>query len=207
MAKLPHPPPPAVLLASEPEIVAVAPHTVLWRIHDTVGPYVTGWNSLRHFGPVARARFDPHEPPPHLQDAGVYYTALDVPTALAEVFQLTRVVDVRRRSPHLTGMQLTRTLNVLDLSGAWPVRAGASHAIGSGRRDVSRAWARAIVAAWPELDGLWHLSSMTGKPCLTVFNPGADALPDTPVFSEPLDHPGLRPWLAAGCKLIGYRLL
>ncbi len=201
--------PPSVeaLRASDPDIVAIATHTVLWRIHETAGEHVVPWNRLRHYGPIERARFDPHDPPPREQDAGVLYTALDVSTALAEVFQLTRTVDLRRRSPHLTGMRATRTLHVLDLSGTWPVRAGASHAIGSGRRDTTRAWARRIVAAWPDLDGLWHASAMTGLPCLTVFNPGADALPDVPAFSEPLAHPGLRPWLATACVTIGYRLL
>jgi hypothetical protein len=96
---------------------------------------------------------------------------------------------------------------LLDLTGEWPVRAGASHVINTGRRDVTRAWARTITKAWPDLDGLWHTSSMTGRPCVTIFNPAADAIPATPAFSEPLDHPGLRPWVAAASDLIGYGLL
>jgi hypothetical protein len=48
---------------------------------------------------------------------------------------------------------------------------------------------------------------MTGRPCVTLFDPAADALPSEPSFSEPLAHPGLRPWLAAACRDIGYQLL
>ena len=176
-------------------------------MHDTVGEHVLAWNALRTYGPVARCRFDPHDLPPHEQTAGVCCLALDLPTALAEFFQDTRVVNARRNAPHLTAFQPRRALRLLDLTGEWSVRAGASHVINTGRRDVTRAWARAITAAWPGLDGLWHTSSMTGRSCVTIFNSAADVMPAAPSFSEPLDHPGLRPWVAAACDQIGYALL
>ena len=207
MAKLPAPPPAPVLRELGADLVAVARHTDLLRVHDTVGDHVVAWNRLRHFGPVARCRFDPHQPPPHVQPAGVTYLSLDLPTALAERFQATRVVNRRRGGPHLSVFRPRRTLRLLDLTGEWPLRAGASHVINTGRRDVCRAWARTIVAAWPDLDGLWHTSSMSGAPSLTLFTPAADAFPERPLLSEPLTHPGLAPWLAESCLQIGYRLL
>lgn len=209
MAKLPAPPGADALrrLGAADDVVALAPHTVLWRVFDTVAPHSRPWNELRRFGPVASCRFDPHEPPPRLQDEGVLYTALDVPTALAEHYQTTRVIDRWRRAPHLVGFRPTRTLRVLDLTTTWPIRAGASHTINTGRRDVCRDWARTIRAAWPDLDGLWHTSSMTGRHCVTLWNPAADALPTTAAFSEPLAHAALDIWLHEAAAEIGYRLL
>jgi len=88
LAKLPWPPPAATLAGQIPEIGTVEPHTVLWRVHETVGPHVLDWNQLRHFGPVADCRFDPQPPPPGPGNPeGVLYAAVDLPTTLAERFQ------------------------------------------------------------------------------------------------------------------------
>lgn len=163
---------------------------------------------MRTYGPTT-ARFDPHPPPPG-ESSGerVLYLALDVHTCLAEVFQRTRVVNRRRRSPYLTGFTGTRPLRLLDLAGTWPTRAGTSQALNSGRTDISRAWARAIRAAFPDLDGLWHPSSMNAnQPCLALFAPAVDALPDDPRLSLPLSHPRLAVALADAAARIGYRLL
>lgn len=84
-------------------------------------------------GPGRRMRFDPHLPPPRVQDRGVCYTAFDLPTAIAEVFQETRAVNLRRGAPWLTAWLPSRPLRLLDLTGLWPLRNGASHAINTGR--------------------------------------------------------------------------
>ena len=191
------------------DVVAVATHTVLWRVHATVSGHVVPWNRMRHFGPLADCRFDPHEPPPHEQAAGVLYLAIDVATCVAEVYQSTRVVNRHDRSPYLTGMRLSRTVRLLDLAGTWPTRAGASQALNStGRRDVTRGWARSIRAAFPALDGLWHPSSMNGgQPCVTLFETAQDALPDEAEVSVPLSHPGLADGLAQVAGELGYVLL
>ena len=210
MAKLPAPPPVDELVALGPDVVAVATHTVLWRIHGTSGPHALPWNQLRGFGPLDSARFDPH-PLPASEDSGegVLYLALDVATCLAEVYQRTRTIARRRGAPYLTGMRLTRTVQLLDLTGTWPTRAGASMALCSTpRRDLSRQWARALRSAYPSLDGLWHPSSMHGNdPCVTLWPPASDALPDRPEVSVPLAHPALAPALAAAAEDLGYRLL
>jgi hypothetical protein len=190
------------------DVVAVVPHTVLWRIHATTGEHVVPWNKLRHYGPLD-GRFDPHDPPPHEQAAGVLYLALDVPTCVAEVYQGTRVVNRHDRSPYLTGLRLTRTVHLLDLEGVWPTRAGASQAINStGRHDVTQGWARSIHHAFPVLDGLWHPSSMNaGLRCVTLFETAADALPADAEVSVPLSHPALADALAAMADGLGYALL
>jgi hypothetical protein len=168
---------------------------------------VLRWDELRRFGPVPGGRFDPHRPPPAEQAEGVQYVALDLATAVAEHFQATRVVDRRRRNPVLIGWRPARALRLCDLSGTWPLRAGASHVINTGPRNRCQEWARALRAAFPDLDGLWYSSSMTGEPCVVLFSPSADAFPSAPELSQLLAHPGLAPWLAAACRRTGYRLL
>lgn len=205
--KLPLPPDPAEL-AFPPEHLRVVPaETVLWRVHRTSGEHVVAWHHLRYWGPAVTMRFDPHEPPARVQECGVTYAALSVPTALAEVFQQTRVVNTRRGSPYLTAWSPARPLTLLDLTGTWPTQAGASHAINTGRRDHCRAWARAIHTARPDLDGLWHRSSMTDGDAVTLFTHAADSFPDRPRLSLPLDHPGLRGRLLAAVTQIGYRIV
>lgn len=190
------------------DVVAVAPHSVVFRIHRTVGVHVLGWNGLRHYGPLASARFDPHEPPPREQQRAVLYAGLDVVTCLAEVFQSTRQINRHEGAPYLTGFRPLRTLRLLDLTGRWPTRAGCSQAINTGRRDASRSWARSIRGAFPDLDGLWYRSSMNaGKPCVALFDTVTDAMPERPIVSVPLAHPGLAEPVAAAADALGYRLL
>ena len=207
MAKLPAPPPAEQLRGLGTDLVAVTRQTDLIRVHDTIGEHVVAWNCLRHFGPVSRCRFDPHDPPPRVQGVGVTYLSLDLPTALAERFQETRVVNRRRHGPQLTVFRPRRSLRLLDLTGSWPLRAGASHCINTGGRETCRTWARTILAAWPDLDGLWHTSSMSAEPVVTLFTAAGDAFPERPLLSDPLTHPGLVPWLGEACLRIGYRLL
>ena len=180
--------------------------TALWRIHPTAGPHVTPWDRLRHVGPTA-SRFDPQPPPLGPSDRGVTYASLDVATVLAEAFQRTRVVDVHRRAPYLTGWTPARALSLLDLTGTWPVRNGASHVLTTGPKAVCRAWARAVDEQWPELDGLWTLSTMTGRPTVALFTAAADAFPRRPAFSRPLSTPALQGALRLAAAEVGYRVL
>ena len=127
---------------------------------------------------------------------------------MAEAFQVRRLVDRHSDAPHLVGLRLHRPVTLLDLSRSWPTRAGASQAISSGARERSQAWARAIRAAFPELDGLWYPSSMDGGSfCLVLWTPAADALPAAPVLSRALNDPALADRLAAAAGRLGYAVL
>lgn len=207
MVKLPLPPPAQQLRYQRQHVREVDGSAVLWRVHRTSGTHVVAWNQLRYWGPSSTMRFEPHDPPAHVQDRSVSYAALTVPTALAEVFQQTRLINSRRGTPYLTGWSPARPLTLLDLTSAWPVYAGASHVINTGRRDFCRTWARAIHSSWPELDGLWHQSAMTGGEAVTLFTHAADSFPSRPLVSLPLDHPGLRAHLLDAASQIGYRLV
>jgi hypothetical protein len=188
--------------------------TRLVRIFTQSGRHPQRWNTFRHTGPLPHARFDPHPAgsdgaPAHSAEHGVLYFGLSVRTSVAEVYQATSTVDRRTRGPHLVVLRPRRTLRLLDLAGLWPTRAGASQAMSTGPKDVTRAWARAIRAAYPELDGLWYRSSMdAGDPAICLWDPPAtSALPDTPDVLLPLDHPGLDLPLGRICEELNYTLI
>ena len=184
-AKVPRTPP-AVLTRDEADLLDVRP--MLWRVHRTSGEHVLAWNALRTWGPLPSMRFDPHSEPlgDHPGD-GVAYAATDLPTALAEVFQSTRLIDTTSFAPRATAWQPTRPLRLLRLDDTWALRNGAANALTSAPRGVCRAWAGAIRAAWPELDGLWTTSTMTGRPTVVLWAPAADSFPSRPVFSRSLN--------------------
>ncbi|RZS43288.1 RES domain-containing protein [Herbihabitans rhizosphaerae] len=218
MARLPQPPSPAALralLRVDEDIVAVHSATRLVRIFAAGGAHRQRWNTFRYTGPLPHGRFDPQEPKPDgspstTPEHGVVYFGLSVRTSVAEVFQATSVLDRATRRPHLVIVRPRRTLRLLDLSGLWPTRAGASQLISSsGTKAVTQAWARAIRAAHPELDGVWYRSSMdSGSPALALWNPpAADALPANPDVLVPLSYPGLDLPLARVCEELNYTLL
>jgi hypothetical protein len=215
VAKFPWPPSAAQLAAirAPDDVVAVAPVTALARIHRAGGEHPSRWREFRVVGPVSSARFDPHPPTPDGRPAaspghGVLYAGLSLRTALAESFQAARVVDRRTGAPWLVVFRPTRPLHLLDLSGTWPTRAGASQAIASGPRDRARAWGREIFAAYPDIDGLWYRSSMDGgAPAVCLWEHAADALPAQPWVHLPLDEPALALPVARAARRLGYRFV
>lgn len=217
MSRLPQPPAPAVLqahLRRTEDVVAVHRATRLVRVFTAKGSHPQRWNTFRYTGPLPHARFDAQQPaddgsPVQDHENGVLYFGLSVRTSVAEVFQATSMVDRRTRSPFLVVLRPRRTLRLLDLGGLWPTRVGASQEISTGPKLVTQAWARAIRAAYPELDGLWYRSSMdSGDPAVCLWDPpGASGLPAAPDVLLPLDHPGLDLPLARVCEELGYTLL
>lgn len=179
---------------------------MIWRIRRTRTPHATAWDTFRTFGPVASARFDPHDPPPHDQAESVAYFGVDWPVCLAEVFQITRVVDTRYGSPFIAGVRPTRPLRLIDLRGEWPLTVGASHHINTGRKDHCRAWARAFRRAWPEADGLASVGINAGTVC-TLFRPAASSVGAAPVFDRPLADQAVEAELGTAVETIGYGLI
>jgi hypothetical protein len=135
---------------------------------------------------------------------GVLYAADNLQTSLAEVFNTTRAIDCLSGAPAASAFRLRRRVALLDLTGEWPLRAGASHVINTGRRSATRAWARAFVAVWPDLAGLRHTSSLTGADCITFFSPAAGALPTHPAHTFQLSNPAYRNWMLVAADSIGY---
>lgn len=210
MPKLPNPPGLEKLKSIGPEIVVLSAGTLLFRIYFRGGEHPGRWDEFRSFGPLASARLDHHpDEEPRLHEAyGILYAASEIKTCVAEVFQEKRTVDPRAREPWLAGFSLSEELTLLDLTGGWPTRAGASMNINSGPRPKSRRWSRAIYAAYPEVTGLLYASSMhANQPAAALYERAAKAIPDTLDLHVPLSHPGLTGGLEQMAEELGYDLL
>ena len=172
------------------------------------------WNGFRHFGPVA-SRWDHHLPDEAgrsvVQERGVLYAAMGpdaVPTCLAEVFQQRRTVDVRTNRPALVAFELGAPLTLLDLTGPFATRLGASAAIHSGPRPKARRWSQALYAAFPDAHGILYCSSMNGNaPSVALFERAAEALPAAPHVHRLLDDPALRRIVHVAAYECGYQVV
>ena len=166
---------------------------------------------MRVFGPTT-ARFDHH-----LQDAvgepweqtrATQYLALDGITPLAEVFQDTRVIDRAARSPWLVAYELAADLVLLDLTGTYPTRAGASMLINCGSRPRARAWSRTFYDAYPQIQGLYYASCMhKSSPSLVLYERVAGVIPTQPSFHRALSDKALRLTLRNAAVTLNYLLL
>lgn len=206
MPKLPLPPSPERLAEIGAEEQIVPARTALFRIYFLGGPWPGVWNEFRQFGPLT-GRFDHHLPPPHFQERGIMYLARHPRTCLAEVFQAKRRIDTDIGQPMLVGFRPMRDLRLLDLTGLWPTRAGASMALSSGPRPRAQRWAQAIYEAFAGVDGLLYGSSMAGNAeCLACFERIADAISAQPEVHRPLSDPLLRDFLRRAAIALGYGL-
>ena len=203
MAKFPEPPPATELAKIAPAIRSLPAGTLLWRLYFGRGKHPVSWNSFRSYGPVENSRFD-HQISPG-EGRSILYAAEHLGTCLAEVFQKDRVIDRTARGPYLVGFYLASDVALLDLTGLWPTRAGASMAINTGPRARSRRWSRAFYDAFPGIQGLYYPSSMYGnRPSLALYERAASSMPELPVFHRSLADPALRPVLGRTAEDIGY---
>jgi hypothetical protein len=195
---------PSRALTCEPgDVVSIRP--TLWRIHRVRGAHVLPWNGFRIFGPLLSARYDPHpEPPGDHAGSGITYAATDLTTSVAEVFQTSRTVVVTDDLA-LTAWIPTRDLRLLDLTGTWALRNGAAQALTAARRPTCRAWSAAIHSTWPDLEGLWAPSTLTGSPIVALYESAADSFPDAPAVSRPLDTPMVWTLVRDAARSISYR--
>ena len=206
MAKLPDAPSPRELGKTPPELATLPNGTRIARIYFHGGPFPSAWTSFRDHGPLL-ARFDPHEPPPRKQSRATLYGALSVVTCLAEIFQQTRIIERAVDAPWLTIFAIRRPIVLLDLTGAWPTRAGASMAIHSGPRPRARGWARAIYEAYPAVEGLLYCSSMdANRPAVALFERAVSSMPARPAFNRALSDPGLQARIAVSARRLGYAI-
>jgi hypothetical protein len=208
LPKLPPPPLLHELREIPPHLKALSAGTQLWRIYYRGGEYPVEWNEFRDYGPLG-GRFDHHTRPPRQQRRKILYAATKAPICVAEVFQGTRTIDRRGRSPWLVGFELRADLELLDLTGLWPIYAGASMAIGSSDfRSRTQHWSRQAYSAYPDIGGLWYASSMYGnEPAAALYERAHSSLPASPFFHQPLTHPRLLVPLQQEAKKLNYDLL
>ncbi|GAA1324876.1 RES family NAD+ phosphorylase [Nonlabens tegetincola] len=185
--------------------------SVLWRVFATTSPHALRWNELRRFGPIAGMRFDPHKLPQGMDSqAGVMYAATTPHTALAETFQATRVIDRSLFGREIVAWRPTRALTLLDLTTNWPVLNGAAASMMMDDKVATAAWARAIHSAMGgEIDGLFHHSSITAEPVVTLFGGGRrePGLPKRPEFSAPLGAALADEIVSQASRRLGYRVV
>ena len=211
MSKFPSPPAVATLAGVVPDLRRLPIGTILWRVYFRGGPYPGRWDDFRSFGPTT-ARFDHHraDPDGHPQDQvlAIQYAALDGVTPLAEVFQDTRVIDRQARRPWLVAYGLAAELTLLDLTGAYPTRAGASMLINCGSRPRARAWSRAFHAAYPEVHGLYYGSCLhANSASLALYERAKGAVPATPLLHRALSDAALKLTLRNAAAGLGYMLI
>lgn len=200
--KFPEPPPE---LGLSPDIKTLDGGTELWRIYFQGGRHPTTWSFFRSFGPTG-SRFD-HQAP-SAPERRILYAAEEIHTALAEVFQQTRMIDRLSRSPWLVGFRLRRPVELLDLTGTWPTRAGASMALSSGPRPRAQRWSRVIYESYPDIEGLCYPSSMhANRPAVALCERSEDVLPPRPTFHRPLSDPALLDVLKKAASGFGYELI
>jgi len=210
LAKLPNPP--ADLARIPPDLIRLPAGTELWRLYKRGGRHPVMWNTFRTFGPLQTARFDHHLPDEHgaprLQDRGIFYAAVEIATCLAEVFQDTRTIDRESEAATLVGFELRLAVDLLNLMGTWPTRAGASMVLSSGPRSRSRLWSQAIYEAYPGVQGLYYPSSMhANRPAIAFYERAAPALAPVPVVHRPLSDPAFLADLDRSARHLGYRLV
>jgi len=203
------PPPPSVgdLHKIGPEVHVLPRGAVVWRVYFRGGPHPTTWDAFRSYGPTG-SRFDHHDPPAAVHPVKAILYGADLgTTCLAEVFQDPRVIDRRRHQPALAAFRLAQDLALLDVTGAWPTRAGASMAIGTGQPKRARDWSRAIYDAFPQLAGIRYGSSMdANRPAFALYERAKPAIPAHALLDEPLSAPGLAVLLSRAAARFGYRV-
>jgi len=204
--KFPGPPTRGQLAARlPPDLEILRRGTVLWRIYYRGGAHPAAWDRFRHWGPVPNVRFDHHSSPARQQARGILYGGLRVYTCFAEAFQETRTIDRSRNRPWLAGFELGRNVSLLDLTGTWPTKAGASMAINSGRRDRARAWSQRVYEDYPTTEGLYYPSSMdANQPSVALYERAQDALPSRPLFDRALADPALNSAVVKSALLFNY---
>lgn len=208
MAKLPDPP--ADLASRTPDIHTLPAGASLARLYYASGAHPVAWDQFRHWGPGSGARFDHHLPDAagraHVQERGILYCAEQGITCLAEVFQASRAIDRTRGDPHLVAFSTQQPLRLIDLTGEFATRMGASLAIHSGPRSRTRMWARALYDAFGNAHGLLYLSSMHPSGRAIALNERAHpAIPPSPDFNRALADPVLTDIVDECIDRLGYR--
>ncbi len=187
--------------------------TTLARVYFARSPHPLAWNEFRYFGPL-NSRWDHHAPnargEPVAQERGIYYAAADARTCLAEVFQATRRIDRAFEAPWLVVFKTVQPLRVLDLTGDFATRMGASMAIHSGNRARARGWARDLYDAFPALQGILYAASMQGGAAALALNERAlrqlPLFPSHPEFHRALADDVLLDPLKIAARALGYAL-
>jgi RES domain len=212
VGKFPSSPGVHALARLTPAISTLGAGTILARIYYSRGEHPQVWNQFRYFGPL-NSRWD-HQVSNEAggrraQSRGIYYAATDAKTCLAEAFQAARRIDRVFQAPRLVVFETLARLKLLDLTGDFATRMGASMAIHSGSRGRARGWARDLYDAYPEVQGILYAASMHGGQHAIALNERAlkDRLfPEHPLFHRALADDVMVNPLKHAARALGYAL-
>jgi RES domain len=212
VAKFPNSPGAAILAGITPALRTLPGGTRLARVYYSAGRHPMAWSGFRFFGPV-NARWDhhltDHTGKAQTQARGIYYAASDAKTCLAETFQSTRRIDRAFQAPWLVVFETASALQVLDLTGDFATRMGASMAIHSGSRARARGWARDLYQAFGDIQGIQYSSSMNGGAAAFALNERALQPPlfgAHPLFHRALADDVMLDPLKHAAQALGYAL-
>ncbi len=212
MAKFPRLQNTAAVRSIAPAIRTLPKGTVLARVYFSGGAHPTRWSEFRQYGPT-NDRFDHHlldkRGEPWIQERLVLYCARNAVTCFAEVFQQTRRIDRVRDAPWLAIFELQRAVRLLDLTGTYPTRVGASMAINSGSRMRAREWAQRFYEIHDDLHGIYYASSMHANQPAIALNDRAEktkSMPAHPKFNRALADDALLDTLKHAAAALGYGL-
>jgi hypothetical protein len=195
-----------------PALRTIPAGTTLARVYYSRSIYTQAWNQLRYHGPL-NSRWDHHLPDaedrPRSQPRGIYYAAPDAKACLAEVFQVTRRIDRVFQAPWLVAFETVAPVVLLDLTGEFATRMGASMAIHSGSRGRARGWARDLYEAFPQIQGILYAASMYGGQQAVALNERAvrvPLFPAHPLFNRALADDVMLDPLKHAAHDLGYAL-
>jgi RES domain len=212
VAKFPNSPGAQALIKLDPKLRTIPAGTTLARVYYSRGAHPQAWNCLRYFGPL-NSRWDHHlanaAGHPVSQKRGIYYAARDAKTCLAEVFQATRRIDRVFQAPWLVVFETAAPVVLLDLSGEFATRMGASMAIHTGGRGRARGWARDLYEGFPQFQGILYAASMHGGRQAVALNERAlkaPLFPAHPLFHRALADDVMVDVLKHAARDLGYAL-
>lgn len=210
--KFPNPPGVAALARLEPAIRTIPSGSRLARVYYSRSRHALRWDEFRHFGPL-NSRSDHHLPDaagkPVTQGRSIYYAATDAKTCLAEFFQHTRRIDRAAQAPWLVVFELAQSLDLVDLTGDFATRMGASMEVHSGTRARARRWAYDLYEAFPTAHGILYASSMNGGAPALAASDRAETrgmFPQHPLFHRALADDVLLDTLKDAADKLGYAL-
>jgi hypothetical protein len=113
------------------------------------------------------------------------------------------------QTPWLVVFETSRELKLLDLTGDFATRMGASMAIHSGSRARARGWARDLYEAYPEAQGILYAASMHEGQHAIALNERAlqgPLFPAHPLFHRALADDVMVDVLKHAASDLGYAL-
>ena len=130
-------------------------------------------------------------------------------TCLTELFQESRPIYSGTGGPVFVIFEIKSAVTLLDLSGIFATRIGASAAaFSSGARSITRDWSMSLYEAYKDIDGILYGSSMYANyPAIALFEMAQGVLPTHPDLHRQLSDPAMKTDLLDISTKMGYGFL